>query len=138
MTNTNTAKMTKKDKFSAIANLLNSMDFAEVIAEGFNIEDAIAFLDHEVELLNKKKVSATGEKKLTDKQKANLAIGEDVVEMLANSGERMTITQIIKETPNLPEDMTNQRMTHIVSALVEAKRVERIIDKRVSYFRIAD
>ena len=138
MTNTNTTKMTKKDKFSAIANLLNSMDFAEVIAEGFNIEDAIAFLDHEVELLNKKKVSATGEKKLTDKQKANLAIGEDVVEMLANSGERMTITQIIKETPNLPEDMTNQRMTHIVSALVEAKRVERIIDKRVSYFRIAD
>lgn len=131
--NTN-KKFTKRDKFNALLSLLSEMDATDVVVEGLTIADMSEFVEHEVELLNNKN-AAKGEKKPTEKQKQNSVIGESVLEYLRESGESLTITQIIKAMPNLPEDMTNQRMTHIVTAMVNADTVEKVVEKRVSYFK---
>ena len=128
-------KYTKKDKFNALITLLADADQATEVKEGLTVADLVEFAQHEVELLSRKSVSATGEKKLTERQKENLAIGDAVVDAMEPTM-MYTITQLMKEVPNLPADMTNQRLTHIVSDLVKDERVVKVVDKRVSYFRL--
>jgi hypothetical protein len=49
-----------------------------------------------------------------------------------------TITEMLKVLPCLAEeDYTNQKISAIMSKLVEMKKVERVIDKRKSYFTLA-
>ena len=127
-------KYTKRDKFNALLTILNERNSAEEIRENLTIADLIEFAEHEIDLLANKNLSASGEKKLTDKQKENIAIGASVLAYLLDSGEKLTITQIIKAVDGLPSDMTNQRMTHIVSDLVKDNKVVKTIEKRVSYF----
>lgn len=127
-------KMTKREKFTALLSLLESYESDSPIVEGFSVEDATAFLSHEVELLDKKN-AVKGEKKPTEKQKQNAEIGEMVVDLLNDTDGGLTITQMLKTLDGLPADMTNQRMTHIVTALVNAERVERYTEKRVTYFK---
>lgn len=127
-------KYTKRDKFNALLTILNERNSAEEIRENLTIADLIEFAEHEIDLLANKNLSPNGEKKLTDKQKENIAIGENVLAYLLDSGEKLTITQIIKAVDGLPSDMTNQRMTHIVSDLVKDNKVVKTIEKRVSYF----
>jgi hypothetical protein len=48
-----------------------------------------------------------------------------------------TISELLKKVPNLPEDMSLPRMTHIVTALVTDGKVVRTVDKRKAYFSLA-
>ena len=127
-------KMTKREKFNALLTLLNDFENDAIIVEGFSAEDACEFISHEIDLLDKKN-AVKGEKKPTEKQKQNADIGEMVIDLLNNTDGGLTITQMLKSIENLPADMTNQRMTHIVTALVNDKRVERYTEKRVTYFK---
>jgi hypothetical protein len=129
-----TKKITKREKFNALLAMLESVDPVTTIAEGITAEDLTAFVAHEIELLNNKN-AVKGEKKPTEKQKQNADIGESVYEYLAECGESKTCSQLLKVVPNLPEDMSLPRMTHIVTALVADKRVERYVEKRVAYFK---
>ena len=129
-----TKKMTKKDKFNALLTLLNTYDPAESIAEGLTAEDAVEFISHEIDLLDKKN-AVKGEKKPTAKQAENANIGQQVLDYLSSTGEGLTVSQIIKAVPDLPEDMSLPRMTHIVTALVNDNKVERYVEKRVAYFK---
>jgi hypothetical protein len=126
MTNTTkTTKLTKAQKFALIANL------PAVKADPMLSE----FIAHEVELLTKKN---TADKKPTAKQTANAAIQEAILETMAADPTRLfTITELTKEVPNLPEDMTNQRMAALVRQLIPT-HVERIEDKRKALFRIVN
>ena len=129
-----TKKITKREKFNALLAMLESVDPVTTVAEGITAEDLTAFVAHEIELLNNKN-AVKGEKKPTEKQKQNADIGESVYEYLAECGEGKTCSQLLKSVPNLPEDMSLPRMTHIVTALVADKRVERYVEKRVAYFK---
>ena len=124
MTNTTkTTKLTKAQKFALIADL-PAVKNDPMLSE---------FITHEVELLTKKN---TADKKPTAKQTANAVIQEAILETMATDPTRLfTITELTKEVPNLPEDMTNQRMSALVRQLVPA-RIERIEDKRKALFRI--
>ena len=98
-----------------------------------NYDEVIAFIDHEVELLNRKNSS---EKKPTAQQTANASIGEAIVAHLSAEPNRLfTITEIIKEVPACAE-LTNQRVSAIVRGLIGTS-VERIEEKRKAYFRSA-
>ncbi len=91
-------------------------------------------IDNELAILAKKNA---GEKKLTPQQTANLSIQENVLATMNAEPTRLfTITELTKEVPNLPEDMTPQRMSALVRQLKEAGKVERIEEKRKAYFRI--
>ena len=129
MTNTTstskTTKLTKAQKFAIIA------DLPAVKADPMLTE----FIAHEMELLTRKNSS---DKKPTAKQEANEIIKAEVLDVLgANPNRLFSVTELLKVVPNLPEDMTNQRMSALVRQMVDAGSVKRTEDKRKAFFSIA-
>ena len=120
-----TKKMTKIDRYNVL------LTFEEVKADS----DMVSFIEHEIELLQNKRTNANGEKKLTAQQVANAKVGELVKEYLAVN-ERATIGEMFKNIAGLPEEMTTQRLTAIVSAMVRTNEIDRTMDKRVAYFAL--
>lgn len=120
---TTTKKMTKKDFFNILRKSY------PVTAENYN--DVIAFIDHEIELLERKN---SAEKKPTATQKANADLKAAILESMVKD-RNYTITEMIKEFPALSE-LTNQKVSAMVRQLVEANLIEKIEDKRKSYFRL--
>ena len=118
----NVKKMTKKDYFAIIKSAYPT--------DAPNYDEVMAFIDHEVELLNKKN---SADKKPTANQIANEGIKKAIVEAM-EPGVLYTITDIIKTVPACAE-MTNQRVSAIVRQMIGVS-VERIEDKRKAYFRV--
>lgn len=114
-------KMTKRDYFTAI------LEKYPLTA------DEKAFVEHELELLAKKNAS---DKKPTERQKQNADIGSAVVEGMTPN-RLYTITELLKAIPGIPEDMTNQRLTHIVTALVNEGKLTKTVEKRKSFFSLS-
>ena len=124
MTNTNNEKMvkvTKKDRFNQLL----------AISEVANNEALVEFINHEIDLLTRKNSS---EKKPTANQLANEKTAEVVLQTLIDNGDRMTVTEIIKANGELG-DYTNQKITALLKSLISADKVERIEDKRKTYFK---
>lgn len=114
-------KMTKKEMFNQI--LSHTTDANE-----------IAFIKHEIELLDKK--NATKSTNLTPAQKANEDLKAVIVEYLADKGEPMTISQMLKEIPQC-NGLSNQKVSALVRQLYLATVVTRVEEKGVAYFSIA-
>ena len=121
---TNEKKLTKKDKFQMLLDI-------PAVAENEMLSE---FVEHELELLAKKN-AVKGEKKPTEKQVQNASIGDSVVDFMS-SNTLYTVSELLKKVPNLPEDMSLPRMTHIVTALVNDGRVVRTVEKRKAYFSL--
>ncbi len=102
----------------------------EYVAEN---EELVEFVNHEIELLNKKSGSL---KKPTARQTENVALTADIVTTLTVEDRPMTIKEIIAATPSLAE-ITNQRVTHMLTALRNEGKVQRDYIKKVAYFSIA-
>lgn len=124
MTNTE-KKLTKKQKFAMLLEI-------PAVSENSVLRE---FVEHEVELLDKKN-AVKGERKPTAKQVQNANIGNSVVEFMAPNT-YYTVSDLLKKVPNLPEDMSLPRMTHIVTALVSEGKVIRTVDKRKALFSLA-
>ena len=118
-----TKKITKRDRFNALLAL------SEVQADA----DLVAFIEHEIELLDKKNSS---EKKLTAQQTANEGIKDAIVESMEEN-RLYTVTEIIKEVAECNE-LTNQRVSALLRQLISEGKVVKTIDKRKSYFQIAE
>ncbi len=121
MTN-KTKKPTKRDNFNTL------LELAEVKSNPKLVE----FINHEIELLDKKNSS---EKKPTAQQTANEGIKQAILDKM-EEGKMYTITEIIKTVPECA-DLTNQRVSALMRQLIEAKLVERVEDKRKAYFTLA-
>ena len=116
-------KMTKKDCFNALLN----------IKEVGTNENLVAFIEHELELLEKKSNSAkNGEKKPTAKQSENEAL-KDAIYNNMEENRLYSITEMQKEFAECAE-LSNQKMSALLRLMIEEKRVERIVDKRKTYF----
>lgn len=122
MTTTN-KKITKRDRFNALLSL------SEVQANA----DLVAFIEHEIELLDKKN---SGEKKPTAQQTANEVIKQGIVKGM-QKGRLYTVTELIKEIDECA-DLTNQKVSSLLRQLISENKVVKSIDKRKSYFQIAD
>ena len=122
MTTTN-KKITKRDRFNALLSL------SEVQANA----DLVAFIEHEIELLDKKNSS---EKKLTAQQTANEGIKDAIVEGMKEN-RLYTVTEIIKEVAECNE-LTNQRVSALLRQLISEGKVVKTVDKRKSYFQLAE
>ena len=120
-TNTTKApKMTKRDYFN---NIKNKYPLTE---------DEVKFIDHEIELLDKKN---SADKKPTAQQVVNKSTQEAILANMED-GKMYTITDLIKTVPECA-DMTNQRVSALVRQLVTDGAVVRIEDKRKAYFKKA-
>ena len=112
-------KMTKRQMF-------------EALKANYNLtNEEIAFIDHEIELLDKK-AGKVGEKKLTPEQEKNEALKAVILEAL-DGGVQMTISQMIKEIPEL-NDLSNQKVSSLVRQLRTDLAVNRVEVKGVAYF----
>lgn len=119
---TTNKKMTKRDFF----NILKKSYPTDM--ENYN--EVIAFIDHEIELLEKKN---SAEKKPTAQQSENNGIKEAIVNGMAPQ-RNYTITDLIKEVPECSE-LTNQRVSALIRQLIADGKVERFEEKRKAYFR---
>lgn len=120
-------KITKREMFEQIKAVV-------LTAEVENVEQLVAFIEHEVELLNKK--SASKSKAEIEKANANVELTQIVREVLANSSVAMTVSEVMKANEILSE-LSNQKVSYLVRVLVENKEVIKIVDKGKSYFKIA-
>jgi hypothetical protein len=118
----NTKKMTKKDYFAIIKSAYPT--------DAPNYDEVMAFIDHEVELLNKKN---SADKKPTAQQVANEGIKVAILEGM-ESGKLYTVTDIIKTVPACA-DLTNQRVSAILRGMIGTS-IERVEEKRKAYFRL--
>lgn len=100
----NTNKMTKSVAFAIALELVNQSNHPDKVA----VAEKIA---KEIENLGKKNAKSGTP---TKKQVANMGLGEQVVAYLADHPTQMfTIGELMKNVPNLPEDISNQKMTSL-------------------------
>ena len=118
---TTNKKITKRERFNSLLSL------SEVQANA----DLVAFIQHEIELLDKKNSS---EKKLTVQQIANEGIKDAIVEGMEEN-RLYTVTELIKEITECNE-LTNQRVSALLRQLISEGKVVKTIDKRKSYFQL--
>ena len=123
-TTSSSVKMTKAQKFALIAEIPEVKN-NPVLAE---------FIAHEVELLSKKN---SADKKPTAQQEANATIKADILALMeAKPNQLFTVSELLKKVPNLPDTMTNQRMSALVRQMVDAGQVKRTEDKRKAFFSL--
>ena len=130
MTTTN-KKITKRDKFTAVLSMLNTIDPTTTVADGITAEELVDFVNHELELLAKKN---SADKKPTEKQTENIGIKDTILDVLCKDGGLMTVTDVQKASAELGE-LSNQRISALLRQLVADGYVERIEDKRKAYFK---
>lgn len=94
-------------------------------------EEQKAFIQHEIELLEKKN---SGEKKPTATQVANEALKVAMVESM-EANRLYTVTELIKEIPALA-GLTNQKVSPLANQLVEDGKLTKTVEKRRSYFSL--
>ena len=113
-------KMTKKDYFKALK---------EIVTE-IGRTDLVDFIDHEVELLNKKGSKSTP----TKTQVENEVIKEKIVATLVDLAKYATITEIQDANTELA-DLSNQKISALLKQLVDNEIVVKMIDKKKAYFK---
>lgn len=120
MTTTTTAKKpTKKQMYSAI------------IAKYPLTEDEKTFLNHEIELLEKKN---SADKKPTAIQVANNGLKEAILNHM-EKGKTYTVSVLIKEVSALNE-LSNQKVTALMRGLIDEGKVEKFTEKKATLFRV--
>ena len=120
---TNNKKMTKREMYESL-----------LAKYGFTTEEK-DFINHELELLAKKNVNKSGEKKLTAKQKENETYKTEILEII--SAEAHTVSEILK-LGNFPEDMTNQRISALLKQMLTDNKVARTEKDRKAYFKAVE
>ena len=96
-------------------------------------EEMVAFIDHEIELLNRKSASP---KKPTKTQVENEGYKADIVAYLTSADAPKTIKEMQANITSLA-GLTNQRITHMLTDLVKSEVVRKDYVKKVPYFSIA-
>lgn len=112
-------KLTKREKYGMV------LDYIQ------DNEMLVEFINNEINLLTKKASSSSK----TQTQKENENIKDKIVAVLTDIGTPITITDMQKSN----EDMavySNQKISALLTQLVNEKRVIRTVDKKKTYFSV--
>lgn len=101
-----------------------------------NDNEIVEFCDHEIELLDRKK--SNGKAKVNEKLDANVEL---VYNALVEVGEKVTATELIAKTDlsALANDVgvvTTQKVSAYLNKLVAVDRVEKVTEKKKTYFSV--
>ena len=102
-----------------------------VLAERAGRTDLVEFCDKEIERLANRKVAQT------KNQKDNEVIKEVMLEILADLNEAVTVTDFIKADERMA-DYSNQKVSALMKQLVDAGKITKTVEKKKSYFKLAD
>ena len=131
MTNTKTTKLTKRDHFNTLLSITE-------VAENPVL---VAFIEHELELLDKKNAA---DRKPTAVQVANEGLREAILDFM-EEGKGYTVSDLIKQVPACA-DLSQSKVSAILRPLllVTAKGetnpdgvLERYEEKGKAYFKLA-
>lgn len=117
-------KITKKEMFASIITVIEATEVA-------NKEEMVAFLKHEIELLEKRS------SRTTKTQKENEGILTDILTSLAAIGSKVTVTELQAKAPALA-GLSNQKISSLLAKLVKDGSVERVMEKKKVYFFLAE
>ena len=107
--------------------------FAEIRKAVISNEEMVAFIDHEIELLNRKSGSP---KKPTKTQMENNAYKATIVEYLTTVDAPKTIKELQTEIPSI-SGLMNQRVARLLTDLVKAGTLTKEYVKKTPYYSIA-
>lgn len=117
-------KMTKRDYFAMIK--------AELPKTSANYSAMTEFIDHEIELLDKKSTS----RKLTPAQIENEKRMEALITEL-EFNKRYTITEMREKTEAF-KGLSSQRATALVGIMINQNKLVREMEKGVAYFSLVE
>lgn len=119
-------KITKRDSFISIIEVL----------KGAERTDLVEVMEHEIELLDKKKASG----KMTKTQVANEDIKALIVEELARLAKPVSITELISESAEVAEKCgnSNQKVSALMTQLKNAGAVVRTTEGKKALFSVTD
>ena len=120
-----TKKMTKKEMF------------AQIMTSYALTDEEKAFIQHEIELLEKKNTRKDGSKAMTATQKANEILKARIVEILSKAEKPMSVSEIAKSDSELAE-LSGQKVSAIITLLKNDGIVKRVEIKRKAYFKLID
>ncbi len=107
--------------------------FTEIRAIVADNAEMVAFIDHEIELLNKKS-SAT--RKPTKTQVENDGFKADILAYLVSADAPKSIKELQAEVGTL-DGLTNQRITHLLTDLVKGGSLVKEYVKKTPYYSVA-
>ena len=119
-------KMTKKEWFAVLAEVVTNSDME-------NKEGALAFINHEVELLEKKSAKS-GQ---TKTQKENAEILVKIKSALAEVGKAVTITELQVASAEMAQ-YSNQKLSALLTKLIKSGEVVKTTEKKKSYFAVVE
>ena len=111
--------------------------FTEILALVKDNKAMVDFINHEIELLDKKK--ASGSKKAQENKSANSKLANELYVALGEIGRPVTITEFQKETPyeNL-FCLSNQKISSLLRILITDGLVIRTEEKKKAYFSVVE
>ena len=112
-------RVTKKENFEELRKVAVELDRT----------DLVEFIDHEIELLSRKRNSNTK----TKTQIENENIKEIIKNVLTEIAKPVTISEIQENNTELA-NLSNQKMSALLKQLVDSKIVTKNIDKKKAYF----
>ena len=122
----NSTKVTKRERFSQLMEIVKASKVE-------NSAELVAFIEHEVELLNKKN-SRSG--RPTKTQVENETIKAQIVSVLERVGKPMTVTQLLAESEFT--GLSNQKVSALLTQLRKSGEVVRTIEKKVAFYSLPD
>ena len=124
--------MTKLTNVLALEMVLG---MAEVQA---NVElvEKLTKMKEQFEKKNKSSVGADGKKVLTAEQKKNEILKETILEVLGRYEEPKQVKELIAENEELAS-YTGQKISALITQLLKAEKVVKVVDKNVSKFQLA-
>lgn len=125
-----TKNPTKKDRFNALLAI-------PAVAENPELVD---FINHELDLLAKKNAA---DRKPTAKQTAKLSHDADLRAAIVNEMEMNTLysaADMVKALPTLAAepDLSVAKVSYLMRALVADESVVKVVDKRHTFYKLAD
>jgi len=121
--------MTKKEMFNALLAILENGTVCDSDDQRLELMDGIK---HEIEMLEKK----TADRKPTKTQQENLIYQSFIIEYLTATDAPQTIKDIQANIPELAE-ASNQKMTHLLTPLVNTGTLIKTYEKKTPFFTIA-
>ena len=72
----------------------------------------------------------------TKTQKENEGVMETILEVLADNGDRMTVTEMLAD--DRLNGYTNQKISALLRKLRDAKKVDKTMEKKKAYFTLVE
>ena len=122
-----------------MANKLTKRDYFKMILEVVEGNEQLTeFVNHELELLDKKASS----KSMTSNQKENEQIKARIVQALVELGRPVTITELQANNGEMAQ-YSNQKLSALIKQMVRSEdnpngEITRAMDKKKAYFSIAN